>query len=258
MAGTTGSISNGGDAAMSRLLGVQSFGVAVQQPRQVNVEGDDGVQAVFFFEPNTLPNGDMALGVLNVNLVAQAQGTKVYADGDHDVINLQPEDFDFNELSILINSQAKSRASGSSGASGFLVVHYPKIQLVPLGQSGLTQAAATGFTHAMIANKSSIYGWGFALTEGNEGTTAAVSWGPAYSENRVTLHAFTGDGSTTNFTLGQTPAAESANKIKAWQDGTALVYGGGNDFTVSGTTLTFEAGSIPAAGEKVVVRYEYS
>ena len=254
--GTTGSIANGSDAAMARLLGAQSFGVQLQQPQRVNITGDDGVQSIFLFEPQELPSGDLVLGVFDVNLVAQSQGTNVYADGDHDVSVLQPEDFDFAELSLILNAQSKSRASGSSGEAGYMVMHLPKVQCIPMGPAGLANIQATNFTHQLIVSKSSLWAWGAALSTLNEGTTSAAIWGPVYSENRVTCHTFVGDGTTTNFTLGQTPAAADGSKIKVWKDGTALVYT--TNYSVSGTTLTFQAGSIPAAGEIVVVRYEYT
>lgn len=253
--GPTGTLANGADAGMSQILGVQSMGVSVQQPRRVNVPGDDGVQSIYIFQPEELPSGDLVLGVFDVNLVAQSQGIKVYADGDFDMTYLQPEAPIFSDLTIVTNSQAKSKDSASSGTAGYQVVIYPKVNAVPLGAAGISNAEATSYTHALIANKSSIKPWGQAFSSTNDGTTAAAILGPFYSENRVTMHTHVSDASDTTFTLSYTPAAASAAKVKAWRNGTALTYT--TDFSVNASTKVVTLVAAGTAGDVVVVRYEW-
>jgi len=252
-AGATGSLANGSDASMQRLLGIDSINVAVQQPRKVTVTGDDGPQSIFFFEAAELPSGDLVLGVLDVNFIAQAQGTKVYADGDFDMITLQPDLPTYNNMTFITNSQAKSRMSGSSGQAGYMTKIYPKVQAIPLGDAGLSNAAGTTFTHALIANKSDKKPWGASFSLTNDGTIAAPIMGPFYSEGRVCMHTHISDASDLAFTLANTPLAANANKVKAWRNGTALAYT--TDFSVSGAVLTLAAAG--SAGDVVVARYEY-
>lgn len=253
--GSTGSIANGSDAGMSRAVGVQTFNLPMQPPRQVSVGGDDDVQAIYFFNPEQLPNGDLVLGNVDLTLWAKALGIKVYADGDFDVVVGQPDSPTFGQFTVVSNSQAKSAASGSVGNAGWMVKIYPKVQLVPIGDQGLANAAASSFTHRVIANKSGKLPWGASFTTTNHGTTGGAMLGPFFSENRVTMHTHVADGSDLTFTLTYLPAAATTNKVKAWRNGTALVYT--SDFTVSASTGVVTLAAAGTAGDIVVVRYEH-
>lgn len=253
--GPTGTLANGADASFSRLLGVQSFGVTLQDPRRINIEGDDGVQGVFFFESAELPSGDLVLGVLDVNFYAQGQGTRVYADGDFDVVVGQPSGATYNQISIITNSQAQSKMSGSSGQAGWMGKQYPKVQVVPKGDAGLSSAAGTNFTHALIVNKSDKMWWGQSFTAANHGATEAAVYGPYYSEYRVCGHTHVSDASDLTFTLGYLPAAANGNKVKLWRNGTALDYT--TDFTVNASTGVVTLVAAGSAGDIVEVRYEH-
>ena len=60
------------------------------------------------------------------------------------------------------------------------------------------------------------------------------------------IDEFNGNGSTTAFTLTQTPAAGSANNFIVFVDNVYQRYGSSYAFTVSGATLTFT--SAPPSG----------
>lgn len=251
--GVTGSITNGADAGLGRVIGVQNFNLPLQAPRQVSIPGDDSVQAIYFFQPETLPNGDMVLGNIDLNLWAKSQGIKNYADGDWDAVVGQPDSPTFNQLTLITNSQAKSAASGSVGNAGWFVKVYPRVQLVPIGDQGQTSAGPTNFTHQMIANITDKLPWGTSFSVANNGTTRGAVY-QFYSENRVCLHTHVSNASDTNFTLDYTPAAATANKIKVYRNGTLLTIT--TDWTVSGSTVTLIAAG--SAGDVVVCRYEHS
>src|SRR5690242_19539932 len=84
--GTSGVIANGGDASVGQLVGAQNVNLQLQEPRQVPIGGDDGPVAVYFFEPESNPTGDMVLANIDLNLWAKSQNMNVYADGDWDVV----------------------------------------------------------------------------------------------------------------------------------------------------------------------------
>lgn len=250
--GATGSLTNGSDASMQRLLGVNSVNLNLQQPRQVNVPGDDGVQSIFLFKPEVLPSGDLVLGVFDVNFFSQAQGTNVYADGDWDMVIGQPDAITLSDMTLMTISQGKSKMSGSSGQAQWMVKIYPKVQVVPLADAGISNAAATSFTHALIANPSSTTPWGTLISAAFTSVTEGAVLGPFLSEGRPLIHVHVGDGSDTTLTLAKTPTAANGNKVKLWQNGTAKTYT--TDYSVSGTTFTFAAA--PGAGVVSVIRYE--
>lgn len=66
-----------------------------------------------------------------------------------------------------------------------------------------------------------------------------------------TVDEFTGDGSTTGFTLSETPFSASALLVSI--DGVIQKPGAGANYTVSGSTLTFT--SAPAASQEIEARH---
>lgn len=252
--GTSGIIANGGDAAMGQLVGAQNLNLPLQPPRQVPIGGDDGPQAIYNFEPESNPSGDMNLANVNLNLWAKSQGMNVYADGDWDVAVGQPEGAQFKQLTLISHAQAKSAQSGSVGNAGYMVKIYPRVQIIPIGDQGQGNAAATNFTHKLIANKFDTLPWGTAMSVANQGTTRAAFYGPFYSENRVALHTHVSDANDTGFTLTYTPAAATAAKIKIYRNGTLLTIT--TDWTISGKVVTL--GAAGSAGDVVICRYEFT
>jgi hypothetical protein len=254
--GATGTLANAAESGMLQLYGVQTQNLTVQQPRRVNVTGDDGVVAQFIFQPEELPGGDLVVGVFDADLVAQSQGIKVYTDGDWSVTGLQPEAPVYSDLTLIVNSQAKSKDSGSSGSGGYMVTIYPKVNIVPLGPTGLTSAGPTAFSHALIANKSDKLPWGTSFSTSNNGTTQMAVYGPFFSENRVTIHTHISDGSETTFTLDKTPVAANGNKVKVYRNGTLLTYT--TDYTVDVGTRVVTLDAAGTAADVHTCRYEYT
>lgn len=62
------------------------------------------------------------------------------------------------------------------------------------------------------------------------------------------------NGSNAVFTLANTPISGSEH-VTLW--GVEMDAGSGNDYTITGNTITFEAGRIPASGDKLRVSYRY-
>lgn len=62
------------------------------------------------------------------------------------------------------------------------------------------------------------------------------------------------DGVTNSFTLANTPNPSSS--LKVFRNGLRL-RGGGVDYTLSGTTISFVAGAIPQLGDQFFVEYRY-
>jgi hypothetical protein len=60
------------------------------------------------------------------------------------------------------------------------------------------------------------------------------------------------DGTNTNFTLANTP---TAGTVVVFVNGVRMNAGAGNDYTISGTTITFLSGAIPQTGDVLLVDY---
>jgi hypothetical protein len=61
------------------------------------------------------------------------------------------------------------------------------------------------------------------------------------------------NGVNTDFTLANTP---TAGTVAVYKNGIRQLVGAGNDYTISGTTITFLADNIPQTGDNLIVDYQ--
>lgn len=253
-------LANGADSGGGRLLGVNTADVSIPDSRIVNATGDDGVIGQFRFAPAEFPSFTISGSVFDQNLDSLAQGTIRHALGDTTWSGLQPANPDFNQFALLLTSQALSQDSGSVGSAGFMTIMIPKATLQPLGVGGLSNAEVAENRYSVSVTSSDIYPFGLAFSDVNNGSTS-FSYLYAQTENRLTFHTFIGDGATNSFTLDQTAFSDTdGDKCQIWVDGVAQTIT--TDFTLSTTagvtTVTWDVGSVPTAGQVCVAMYEYT
>jgi hypothetical protein len=85
--------------------------------------------------------------------------------------------------------------------------------------------------------------------------TTGVKWGtPFSSTNHVVGETPTGtvDGVNAAFTLANTPVAGT---VQVYVNGVRMKSAAGNDYTISGTTITFLTGAIPQTGDAILCDY---
>lgn len=99
-------------------------------------------------------------------------------------------------------------------------------------------------------------------TEGSQLTSAEQTWVIAEAAAGNWVHNETPSGTPTGtdgtdglaiYSLANTP--KSTAVIWLYKNGTLMNYGSNNDYTVSGTTITFNSGAIPVAGDKLLCTY---
>lgn len=94
------------------------------------------------------------------------------------------------------------------------------------------------------------------LLRRNAGNTAYEFFTPTYltATNKVTREVPTGavNGSNASFALANTPTAGTEH---VFVNGVLMNQGAGNDYTISGATITFLTGAIPQTGDVVLVSY---
>lgn len=83
-------------------------------------------------------------------------------------------------------------------------------------------------------------------------TTLGVVNANSFSVNETPSGTVNGTNDT--FTLAHTPVSGT---VMVFANGQLLDAGSGNDYTISGSTITFESGAIPASGEKIRATYQY-
>ncbi len=104
--------------------------------------------------------------------------------------------------------------------------------------------------------KSTITGTAGEITVTNGAGTITLSLATAVitSSNIITGETPTGtvNGANDTFTLANTPIVGT---VKVYLNGMRQKSGAGNDYTISGSTITFEAGNIPQTGDVILTDY---
>jgi hypothetical protein len=256
--GATGTIANGSDASMQRYTGFASLALTVPDAPIEPIVADGGVIGQFLGTPLEVTSGALTTRAVDLNFYAAASGLSIYADGNFDAVMWSQTCNTYGNLALVINSKAKSTASGSLGENGWWVteIYNVEAQAKPVSLDG-TSFAAKDVTFVLSVNQVDTELSGVSFSNGTN-YTARKSYARTYwSEYPVCYHTHVGDGSDTSLTLAFTPAGDSSARVKAWKDGTAVTYGAGaGNFTNTGTAVTF--GTAPGAGEKTVIRYEFT
>ena len=100
------------------------------------------------------------------------------------------------------------------------------------------------------------------LPDSSELTSGELNWVQTeaalgtWISNETPSGSITGtDGTDGNaaFTLANTPISTAV--IWLYKNGVLMTYGASNDYTVSGTTITFNSGAIPISGDVLRATY---
>lgn len=239
------------------LDGIKNAPHSVVEPETVTVTGDNTALGQFQFEPAELASFVVEVGTQDLTFEALCQGTAVHDDGDLSISVIQPGAASYRDMCLLISSEAQSRAAGSKGTGLFHHLLIPSCTIVPMARDGFQERAPAAFRYKVQVNAVDQYPWGLALSEANNGTTESSGF-YVTSENRIAIHAFTGDGIETAFNLDYTPAEASGDKCLVYVGGVKQTYTTAYTVNTSTKILTFETGSIPASAAKIVVVYEYT
>jgi hypothetical protein len=188
-----------------------------------------------------------------------------------DTVDIQLEDTSSSftrELATFVqNNTSGGTSSGSSGASSGSPVY------VREDLSSVVDGVTTTFPllHTPVADSELIYLQGILQNEGAgndytvSGSNLVFAQAPLsspliafYRTTDGTLNfgkeSFTGDGVTTTFALAQTPIA---NTEMVFVNGVFQNSGASNDYTVSGSSIVFNALAKPASNAVIVVVYQY-
>jgi len=251
MVGTASTLANGSDSGMGFLY-VASAEYSVPEAEQVNINANDTRLGSFLFASSDASSFTLELGANDMAFIAAAQGTPIVTVGDWDMMQIRPGTLTFNNLILLLTSQAQSYESATVGAAGYRNLLLPNVRLTYLGATGMTVRGEQTYRFTAVVNAVSVLPWGTAFATVTDGSTTADGR-EFISQNRVSMHTHRGNASDTTLTLNYTPAANDGAKVYLWQDGVAKTYT--TDYTVSGTTFTFA--SAPGAGVKSTILYEH-
>lgn len=252
-AGPSGSITAGATGSgAGRLRGVKTSDINIPEPDITNITGDDSALGSFIWPPTSLPGFNIDVAVADLQDEGYFQGTTPENTGDITLGVWQPRDQEFPDFCLIGVSRAKSKMSGSDGVSGFSGIIIPKCTIVPLGRVAFTEREGAVFRYRVAVNMSDAYPWGQTLKTATQGTTAGAVF-PWTAENRITIHAWTGNSVVSSFNTQETPASSSVNKMRVFVNN--VINSGG----VTVTTATKTVALVPTPGAvRVIAVYEYT
>src|SRR5690554_5296854 len=247
--GTTAAPAEASDNGGFRVLGPQSADLTIPEMERVNVPGSDGRLATFQFDAVEESGFIFEAGAIDMDMAAASQKDAVDDVASiYKLLGLRPGRRTPQTMWWVMNSQAKSQASGSLGNPGWLVLVL-KVEVTYLGPSGIANRGPHTHRFSAIAQPADTYPWGQTPASG----MSYDGW-LFHSENRMRLHRHEGDNSDTTFTLSELPVA--ADRVHVYKAGTLQTIT--TDYTVNTETgvVTYEDGSKPGAGVATVVLYE--
>lgn len=248
-AGSSKTPSNGSDSGGYVVLGPQTANITIPPMERINIAGSDGRIGSFQFDSDNESTIEFETGALDMTVAAATDNkTLDVIDTNYTLLGLRPGSRTPQSMWIVMNVQAKSQASATLGVAHWLIF-IMKGELSYLGPSGIANKSPHIHRWSCLINQSSIYPWGAAPTDGDtyDGWVLAA-------ENRMRLHRHTGGSSDDEMVLSSTPV--SLAKTSLWTNGSLLTRT--TNYTLSSTTLTFDAGSIPSDGVDSVAFYEYT
>jgi len=255
--GITGSLANGSDAGSYQMMGVKTGDMQLPEPDKTDITGDDRFLGAFVWPLSASPSGSIEAAVYDQDLFTALEGTTKRALGGAELHVLGGQEASPKDVCMVFQSEAKSQTTGFAGLSKKFGIIVPKAAVSVLGPSTFNERGEINARLAVTIQSADKYPWGEALSVANEGVTNGVMI-PFTSDYWVDIHAFVGDGSTTTVTLDHTPAGDGTGtpaRVLVWKNGTALTVT--SDFTVNTSTKVVTFVTAPAAGDKVIIWYEW-
>lgn len=248
-AGNDATPSNGTDNGGWEVLGPNIFNITIPPLEKVNVTGNDGLITSFQFESDAETTVEFETGVGDMDVAAAADGkTLDVIDTNYTLFGLRPGLRTPQTMWITLNMQAKSQASGSLGVAHWLNMFF-KGEVSLRNIANIQNKGAHSWQWSVNIVPSDTYPWGEATADGD--TYAAWIWA---SEYRMRLHRHQGDNSDDEMVLSDVPV--SLAKVSLWTNASILTRT--TNYTLSGSTVTFDAGSVPGTGVDSVAWYEFT
>lgn len=250
-AGNDATPANGSDNGGWEMPAPNIFNITIPPLEKVNITGNDGLIVSYQFESDAETTIEFETGVADFDIAAAAEGkTLDIIDTNYTLFGWRPGLRSPQTIWAILNNQAKSYASGSLGNA-----HYEnwlfKCELSLRNEAGIQNKTAHSFQWSANIIPSDTYPWGTPTADGD--TYAAWSW---VSENRMRLHRHTGGTSDDEMVLADVPV--SLAKVSLWSQPTPTLLTRTTNYTLSGSTVTFETADIPGDGEASVALYEFT
>lgn len=237
-------------SAMTELTGIKAAAPTVPERELVQITGDDDLLGEFDFSSLTSRSFVVEIATQDLELEAKLLGTTVQTVGEAKIGAYDVDSPAELNVCLILQSRAKKYSTGSIGQKGWNGVIVPMATAQPLGRDGFNERGAAVYRLQITPQKASNFPWGITITTANVGKTNP-RFLPFNTEYPVTMHAHTGTGALSTFTLDYQPvsAAKTATySARVAQTVTSVSTSAPYSVTISGT---------PIGGAQLVTFYEF-
>lgn len=249
---------NGVGAGFRVLRFAKRFGGKGQAPQVQMAAGDNNRNRLPFLYPaEQLGQVQLMFDSLDLQALASMQGILMASpvSGNANIVLLQSNaPVNAIQTAFIVNVDASDADSGAFGRKKFWNEIYPLVNIASLGPD-LANATKAEWEYQGIPAQADKFPWGEAFTVATYGATRAVA-AILTSDYPITIDTFLGDGTTTTYTLANTPAGTQGAVpcyLLAWTNGVALAT---TVFSVVLATRVVTFTVAPVAGSVTVLRYE--
>jgi hypothetical protein len=235
--------------------GALALTVTIPDPNRVQAQGDDRAYHTFNLPPTETPTGELRVSKTAMDVIALLTGTKVFGASPVRKIGLATDQQGLEPAIVLWGSRQAIDSDGDSAYFGNQIWQtYIFLNALAAPKPAAMEDQNVGeVTYAVSANDSAVDEQGVSFAVLTHGFTKAP-YVMITTLGKFMLDAFTGDGSTADFTLSQATLHSGGQVVVAVNGVVKTVT---THYTVSGNVITFTGGNIPAHESKVIVEYEY-
>jgi hypothetical protein len=222
----------------------RALALTIPQPRAIDQQGDDRVEALDFLPPSTSMTAELHVGLADLDIIALLTGTKKDTIGTSNWVPLSTNQQGLEPfVGILAYSQSLNYPLGNRTWDWYFFPYaraiYAASSLAETPQDVIFRVAP---------QYTSLTPWGAALVAATNGALTMQGL-QGISEGRPHLACFLADGTATTFSFDTSHPAYSTSSIKVFVNEAADATAGK---TVAGVTPT----SKPNLGDRVEVWYE--
>lgn len=252
--GATGTLANGEDAPMASLDGVTSFGITLPESPTEPVVGNGKRYGSVKGRPiNGSITGTMNTVFLDPTFDTALRKATAYDNGlDESVIDSANCQNTATICLVIVGT-----GMDKNGDACYWIWEIMDAELSPQGnEASGSSVAPVPFPYMFTLDEVTSEITGVTINSTNYSINEGYR--KRYSrENPVHFHVHIGDGVNDSVTLTYTPVADSGDNTQVYTDGVAETYTTNFTTTASTKTLTWQAGSIPSAGEVSIIKYEF-
>lgn len=239
-------------AGFSKLKGAITLPNETPEDEVLDVPGDDDDSlAAFNFSSGQSARGTLELSYAHMDFEAYVQSLVIEnpANTDWGFIADQAIGRSTVPVQLLAQRRAIKGDPSNLGNKAWELAWFLNTKVTPRSNT-FASRARNNRQYSLLASKQSSKPWGVTMTESTNDTTGGGVF-RTFSDNPVAQRIYTGNGVVTAFTLPFT-VLSTTGKILVAVNRVLQVIGGGNDYTVSGTTLTFAVAPANNANIQVV------